>query len=85
MSTRILIAVRKTLKPQGVSNVAAMWLAFLITCAEMLQQTHIMCAIYFAEWGVKMTYVHTSGVEHENKKGGPFTMMAKSSSKLYYS
>jgi hypothetical protein len=40
---------------QGVSNVAAMWLGLLITRAEMLQPTHIMCTIYFVEWGAKMT------------------------------
>jgi hypothetical protein len=77
MSTRILIAVRKMLKRQGVSNVAAMWLGFLITRAERLQPTHIMCTIYFVEWGAKMTYVHTSGPEHENKTRGPFTTTVK--------
>jgi hypothetical protein len=72
------------LKPQGVSNVAAMWLGFQITRVEMLQPTHIMSTIYFAEWGAKMTYVRTSGPEHENKKKGPFSTTVKSSSKLYY-
>jgi len=84
MSTRILIAVRKMLKPQGVSNFAAMWLGFLITRAELLQPTHIMCTIYFAEWGAKMTYVYTSGSEHGSKKRVPFTKTVKSFSKLYY-